>query len=290
MPLEEFLCWDQDPAWCRPGHTPQWCQTQISYWHLWRFCISGSGSPLNSGQVTWNASASLFSKCLQVTIFLSEKERQRKFPANACLQVHTVCPYAATSNKSLTLSVPSWLPWDQFCGASTSFYGLLQYGGQAGLAQQLFLDMASLQMFVKRSFKVQFSAATVVSKNKRDTGNQSLLSKNKARPELQAPPQSPLCCHEMSQRKGRDVLLFSASLKSISTGAVAQWRNYPRGFGLGGCSCSHKNFNHFCPPTWIKITGVLQWVMLWSPSSGGEGHFSLLCFKGNSLPKANIRH
>lgn len=171
MPLEEILCWDQDPARCRPGHTLQWCQAQIS-WHLRRFCISATGSLLNSGQVTWNAPASWFPKCLPVTIFLSERMRQREFPAKGYLQVHTVCPYAATSNKSLTLSFPSRFPWDQFCGASTNLCRLLQFRGQAGLAPQLFVDMVSLQMFVKWSFDVQLSTATVF-KNKRDTGNQS---------------------------------------------------------------------------------------------------------------------
>lgn len=103
--------------------------------------------------------------------YQKEWERQREFPAKGYLQVHTVCPYSATSNKSLTPSAPSRLPWDRFCEASMNLCRLLLHGGQAGLAPQLFVDRASLQMFVKWSFEVQLSTATVVFKNKRDTGN-----------------------------------------------------------------------------------------------------------------------
>lgn len=122
-----------------------------------------------------------------------------RVPAKGYLQVHSVCPFAATSNISLMLSVPSRLPWDWFCGTSTNLCWLLQYRGQGDLAPQLFVNMASLQMLVKRSFQVQLSTAAVVFKNKRDTGNQSLLSKHKAYPEQQTPPQSPLCWLEMPQ-------------------------------------------------------------------------------------------
>lgn len=181
-----------------------------------------------------------------------ERERQREFPAKGYLQVHTVWPYAATSNKSLTPSVPSRLPWDWFCGARTNLCRLLQYGGQAGLAPQLFTDMASLQMFAKWSFEVQLSTATLVFKNKRDTGDRRLLSKNKAHPVGTSPNSSVLAWNasEKVRYEARYAPLLSAALKSVSFGAGAHWRNHPRAFGLAGCSCTHSLPTHVDQNYW----------------------------------------
>jgi len=183
-------------------------------------------------------------------------------------------------------SVPSRLPWDQFWGASMNLCRLLQHGGQAGLAPQLFVEMASLQMFVTWFVKVQLSTATVIFKNKKDAGNQNALSKSKAQPEQWVPPQSPLCWLEMPHRRVTDVLLLSAFLKSPSTGTGAHYRNHSRGFEPGGCSCPYRSFNDVWLPMWIKTTGGGWSVMLWPPSGGGEGHFWLLLFERKFTPKS----